>query len=298
MGNLKKVLVSLVVFVLIVGGVSMLQAMGEKSSQKAEVKAKSERLKPKLQAPSLKSQANSGTPTVQQLLDKVEENYHKIKDLKADYNVKTWDSEFAKFLGIIGDLITQDEKFFFKSPDKLKWIPPYKPKTIVIKSNVEYSRVGTGMLFTVTKDTPVKPSKLPWYTLLDPDRFDFYWRLDEIVTKFDSRVIAHPETDVWVIEAVPKESNPKDKYNYPNPNGKLWFYISYEKGVITQIEGYSIPENDLLTFRAEIKDFELINNTWIPTKFIHIQFRTNAKEEITLINIQLNTGIPDSEFEF
>jgi len=134
--------------------------------------------------------------------------------------------------------------------------------------------------------------------LLDPDRFDFYWRLDEIVTKFDSRVIAHPETDVWVIEAVPKESNPKDKYNYPNPNGKLWFYISYEKGVITQIEGYSIPENDLLTFRAEIKDFELINNTWIPTKFIHIQFRTNAKEEITLINIQLNTGIPDSEFEF
>ncbi|MEW6607457.1 MAG: hypothetical protein AB1414_08395 [bacterium] len=292
--SLKGLIGSLIVFGLVVGLYVSVNGMGGEpggARSKEQGARKTERLKPKIQR-------QVGTPTVQQLLDKVESNYHKIQDLKANWNFKTWDSEFAKWLGIVGDLITQDEKFFFKAPDKLKWIPPNELFTLVKKNNIEYRRMGDGWAVEATQDTPVRPTNLPWYTLLDPDRFDFYWRLDEIITKFDSRVIDNPEPDIWVIEAVPKASNPEDDYNYPNPNGKLWLYVNYGKGVITQIEGYSIPENDLLTFRAEIKDFELTNNTWIPTKFAHTQFRTNVKEEITLSNIQLNTGTPDSEFEF
>ncbi|MEW6609055.1 MAG: hypothetical protein AB1414_16685 [bacterium] len=287
-----------------------LKAKEQKTKQEKVVKKKNLPLRPK----------QIGTPTVQQLLDKVEANYHKIQDLTADYQMKVRIPEnmgdidlLKQMLGLIGDLIIQDEKFFFKAPDKLKWLPPKELLTVVKKNNVEYRRMGTGWGGPVTKDTPVGNYNLPWYTLLDPDRFDFYWRLDELITKFDTKVISHPEENTWVIEAVPKASNPEDDYNYPR-GAKIELFIDYNKGVVIKINcrqhyypneeiSEDFPEGQL-TEQTEIKNFILINNTWIPTTLIKIQpplpkYRPEeVKEEYTLSNIQINTGIPDSEFEF
>ncbi|MDI6734956.1 MAG: hypothetical protein QME42_01970 [bacterium] len=299
MSSLKKVIGSLVVFGLIIGGVGVLQVMGGKP-QKTEVKAKNERLKPKIQR-------QVGTPTVQQLLDKVEANYHKIKDLKADGKVKLVlteeDDMIKKVLGIIGNLFIVNEKFYFKAPDKLKWSPPNPVQTAIVKNQVKYSRMIGPLGEVVNKDTPVGSYRLPWYTLLDPDRFDFYWRLDEIITKFDSRVISNPQTGVWVIEAVPKISNPEDDYNYPEHGIRMEIFIDYNKGVIIKIDKYDM-DNQQICSRRESQMFQLINNIWIPTKFILTKFPIpkfrpeQTTEEYTLSNIQLNTGIPDSEFEF
>ncbi len=289
---IKKMFVGLIVFTLLFGLSKEINA-GENKEKSITSKSKS-----KVTTKQAK-RLDVGTPTVQQLLDKVKDNYGKIRDLKADYTVKVRDAGLAKYLGILGDLVTQNEKFYFKSPDKLKWIPPYKLKTVVMKSNVEYRRVGTGLLFKVTEDTPVKAMNRPWYTLLDPDRFDFYWRMDDIITKFDSRVISHPETNVWIIEAVPKASNPEidpcENYNYPTPGWlKYELTVDFNKGVFTKITDIGIKSGNISS-TAELNNFELINNTWIPTKLVKT---VEGTEEYTLSNIQINTGISDSEFEF
>ncbi|MEW6609880.1 MAG: hypothetical protein AB1414_20950 [bacterium] len=272
-----------------------LKAKEQKTKQEKVVKKKNLQLRPK----------QIGTPTVQALLDKVKENYQKIQDLKADCNQKIWYSEFAKWLGIIGDLIEEDDKFLFKAPDKLKWIyddPAISPT--IIKNHTHYQKVG-----------PEKKDwiyRLPWYFLLDPDMLPFYWRLDEIMTKFDTKVIDNPQTDIWVIEAVPKASNPKDEYNYPHPKSKIMVFVDYYKGVITKTDRYAdytnfhpdIPDGFRLIWRGENQEFMLISNTWIPTKFITTKFTIpkfrpeEVKEEIILSDIQINTGIPDSEFEY
>jgi hypothetical protein len=302
----KKVLVGLIVLEVLVCGVWLVGAKGvEQGATKSKTEAKisanpstsgqsvtNERLKSKLQ--------QVGTPTVQQLLKKVEANYHKIRDLKADHTVKIRDANLVDFLNkfglnIIGDLFILKVKFYFKAPDKIKYTKEGEVCPTIIKNNVEYERRGKGGWGAeITKDSPVEGRKRPWYTLLDPDRFDFYWRLDELMTKFDSRVISHPETDVWVIEAVPKTSNPEDEYNYPLKDEKDRIFVDYNKGAITKIEIYGITLGRLSGY-SEIKDFQLIGNVWIPTKFVS---QGSTTEEITLSNIQLNTDIPDSEFEF
>jgi hypothetical protein len=132
--------------------------------------------------------------------------------------------------------------------------------------------------------------------------------LDEIIEKFDTQVIDNPQTNIWVIKAVPKDKKPeyknhyihKDKYNYPHYDTRLEIFIDYNKGVITKIDDY-VPSVGRITWQGESQNFILINNIWIPTKFTTKQIKdlkVKVKEEITLSNIQLNTGIPDSEFEF
>ncbi|MEW6609263.1 MAG: hypothetical protein AB1414_17770 [bacterium] len=276
-----------------------LKAKEQKTKQEQVVKKKNLPLRPK----------QIGTPTVQALLDKVKANYQKIQDLKANWNFKTWDSEFAKWLGIVGDLITQDEEFLFKAPGKLKWIPPEKVLTVIVKDRTEYSKSIGEWGAPITEESSVGSYKLPWYTLLDPEGlFEFYFRLDEIMTKFDTKVIDNPQPDTWVIEAVPKKSNPEDDYNYPT-GAKVELFVDYEKGVIIKIncidhEWSKEIGKIIITEQNELKNFTLINNIWIPTTLIKIQpplpkYRPKeVKEEITLSHIQINIGIPDSEFEF
>ncbi|MEW6620183.1 MAG: hypothetical protein AB1422_12765 [bacterium] len=295
--RIKKIMCSIGVMCVLLGSSTIaqgiewqwpwLKAKEQKIKQEQVVKNKNLPLRPK----------QIGTPTVQALLDKVKENYQKIQDLKANWNFKTWDSEFAKWLGIVGDLITQDEKFFFKAPGKLKWIPPENVLTVIVKDSTKYSKSIGEWGAPITEESSVGSYKLPWYTLLDPQRlFEFYFRLDEIITKFDTKVIDNPQPDTWVIEAVPKASNPEDEYNYPfSPRWGLEIYIDYGKGVITKIFDFDAKTGGDKDLASEYKNIQLINNIWIPTTLIKIGEGT---EEITLSNIQLNTGIPDSEFEF
>ncbi|MEW6609627.1 MAG: hypothetical protein AB1414_19640 [bacterium] len=308
--RIKTIMCSIAVLCVLLGSSTIAQGIEwqwpwlkgkeQKTKQEKVVKKKNLPLRPK----------QIGTPTVQALLDKVKANYQKIQDLEADYQWKVRDAQLTKFLGIIGDLFIQKEKFFFKAPDKLKWIPPNENRTVITKGQtqqIEYAKRE------IEQDKwEVYDKKLYWYYLLEPWNLPFYWRLDEIITKFDTKVIDNPQPDIWVIEAVPKASNPEDEYNYPSSNGKLEIFVDYNKGVITKIDDFSdftgfhpdVPPGIRLTCRRETQDFESISNVWIPTKFITTKFTIpkfrpkEVKEEITLGNIQLNTDIPDSEFEF
>ncbi|MDI6736581.1 MAG: hypothetical protein QME42_10415 [bacterium] len=286
--SLKSLVGSLVVLGLVFGLYVSLNAMGgvpfvqktEDRGQKIEVKPKNERLKPKIQR-------QVGTPTVQQLLDKVESNYHKIQDLKADM-VYTTEKPGGWGYPIMTDKITKAGKYYFKAPDKLKYEDPNDhQRDTVWKGLTEYCRQYHG--------ANVPSTRFAWYFILEPDYLPFYWRLDEIILRFDCRVISNPQIDIWVIEAVPKASNPKDRYNYPLSRVGLEIYIDYEKGVMTKIVDFDAKTGEKDTPWCEIKDFKLISNIWVPTKFIKT---TEVTEEITLSNIQINTGIPDSEFEF
>jgi outer membrane lipoprotein-sorting protein len=250
---------------------------------------------------------NVGTPTVQELLDKVKQNYHKIKDLKADTVAKatTTDEDALWIINkIFGGLLKVKAKFYFKAPDKIKRVPEDEYLKTIMIGQIEYRRSGA-FGEPVTETTPVRTFKLPWYTLLEPWNLIFYWRLDELITKFDTKVISNPESNIWVIEAVPKASNPEDIYNYPLPGGVIKFFIDYEKGVIIKFDDYG-PLHDGITNKAhtlaEIQNFKLLGKIWIPTKFIKTIFsekgNMETKEEITFNNVQLNTDIPDSEFEF
>ncbi|MEW6618762.1 MAG: hypothetical protein AB1422_05360 [bacterium] len=252
-----------------------LKAKEQKTKQEKVVKKKNLQLKPK----------QIGTPTVQALLDKVKENYQKIQDLKADVAAKAECTPSPPLPG----LYTVNMKWYFKAPDKLKMVPPNEKRRTIVKNNTKYT------LHLRWGKWEIDSKPLYWYYLLDPGRFDFYWRLDEIITKFDTKVINHPEENIWVIEAVPKKSNPEDDYNYPLPRVGLEIYIDYEKGVMTKIVDFDAKTGEKDTPWCEIKDFKLISNIWVPTKFIKI---TESTEEITLSDIQLNIGIPDSEFEF
>ncbi|MEW6620181.1 MAG: hypothetical protein AB1422_12755 [bacterium] len=252
-----------------------LKANEQKTKQEKVVKKKNLPLRPK----------QIGTPTVQALLDKVKANYQKIQDLKADmYSVTKKEGGWG--YPLFKDTHIANLKFLFKPPDKLKYILNDEPESpTIIKNQTHYRKVdGEDWIY-----------KLPWYLMLDPDRLDFYWRLDEIMTKFDTKVIDNPQPDTWVIEAVPKASNPEDEYNYPVPGWLRYeFTMDFNKGVFTKIIAIGIKSGNVSSTR-EFSNFVLINDTWIPTKFVKT---ARATEEITLSNIQLNTGIPDSEFEF
>ncbi|MEW6608666.1 MAG: hypothetical protein AB1414_14675 [bacterium] len=261
-----------------------LKAKEQKTKQEQVVKKKNLQLRPK----------QIGTPTVQALLDKVKANYQKIQDLKADVAVKLESKPLPPMFPT--GVYSQKEKWYFKAPDKIKEVPPNEKRTIITKNNTEYTLHLRWGKWEIDSDP------LYWYYLLEPGRFDFYWRLDEIMTKFDTKVISHSEENIWVIEAVPKESNPEDDYNYPTgATVELW--IDYNMSVIKKINCWS-RRMERYTEQTEITDFELIDNIWIPRKFVKIQpplpkYRPDeTREEYILSNIQINTGIPDSEFEF
>jgi outer membrane lipoprotein-sorting protein len=234
------------------------------------------------------AQAESGTPTVGELLNKVKENYTKIEDLKADAN-------FTVPIEEIGT-VTQTAQFLFKASDKLKIEPEEdEDRATIIKSQVMYLKD--------TETGAVTSALQPWDINLHSYYLCFYYQFDDFQTKFDMEVIG-TSGNTYIIEATPKPSNPDNMFNYPPPNGKLKLYVEYEKGIITKIEGYDTYEDDRLCFKTKLEDFMIIDSAWIPTVFKKTVFipvddgEQEIMQELELSNVEINTGIPDSEFEF
>ncbi|MCK5607762.1 Ig-like domain-containing protein, partial [Candidatus Pacearchaeota archaeon] len=78
-------------------------------------------------------------------------------------------------------------------------------------------------------------------------------------------------------------------------------YVDYEKGVVIKTEYYSKIGDKMYLYMIEDSDFIKIDNIWVFQKEKETLYRNLTELEHTTVstysNIEINTGIPDSEFE-
>ena len=78
-------------------------------------------------------------------------------------------------------------------------------------------------------------------------------------------------------------------------------YVDYDKGVELRSEYYTINGQDYMVFATEAQNLIQINGAWVFEKLLEITYGSQSLNELYLTtnnysNIQINTGIPDSEF--
>ena len=78
-------------------------------------------------------------------------------------------------------------------------------------------------------------------------------------------------------------------------------YVDYTKGVVVKTEYYSMTADEIDLYVIEDSDFVLIDDVWVFQKETETLYKnlTEIAHTTTNVysNIQINTGIPDSEFE-
>ncbi|MEW6609241.1 MAG: hypothetical protein AB1414_17650, partial [bacterium] len=210
-------------------------------------------------------------PTPAEILQKVAESFGKIEDMKATI-ITTGSIGTESYSEIAGS-------FLMKKPDKVKIITPVKDETIIINGE---------KMYVITNDE-VEEVDVGIISDISPSSLDFYYYLDEFKEMHEIE-IKEEQDNIYILEATPK--TPQWKYE------KMVIHINYLIGLDIKKEVFfeNTPDPQLTT---EIKDYQLIEDVYIPTKLVEkIVFEDATLESIsTYTNIQLNTGIPDSEFE-
>ncbi|MFH1562495.1 MAG: outer membrane lipoprotein-sorting protein [Nitrospirota bacterium] len=209
--------------------------------------------------------------TAEDILQKVADNFNKIEDIMATITTT----------GSIGTETYPETNgtLLMKKPDKVKIITPSKDETIIINGEKMY----------VITQGEVEEVDIKEISDISPSSLDFYYYLDEFKDMHEI-VIKDHQDNIYILEATPKI--PQFRYE------KMILYIDYSTGLDVKKEVfYENTPNPQLT--TEIEEYQLINNIYIPTKLVEkIVFEDAVVESIsTYTNIQLNTGIPDSEFE-
>jgi outer membrane lipoprotein-sorting protein len=81
------------------------------------------------------------------------------------------------------------------------------------------------------------------------------------------------------------------------PHGKIVVSIDFSKGVIMKTEVYDPDE--ILIVKTEVKEVSLLGSIWLPIKYLETKFLDEVImiSEMKFYEIELNSGISDSEFE-
>jgi len=212
-------------------------------------------------------------PTAQEILQKVADNFGKIEDMKG--TMTSWGSVGTKTFDKI------EEIFMLKKPDKLKLISPTKNQTIIVNND---------KIWIVTSKFGTQTIEMSEYSDITPSQLNFYYQLDKFIQAHELKVKSYKRNSIYIIEAIPKEVN--ESYN------KLIIWINYKDGICTKIEAYLI-EDDTPDMIRTIEEYRLIEDIFVPIKFTEEIFIGNEviRSYGEFIDIQLNIGISDSEFE-
>ncbi|MEW6609412.1 MAG: outer membrane lipoprotein-sorting protein, partial [bacterium] len=214
----------------------------------------------------------STTPTPDQILQRVAENFGKIEDMRA--KMKNWGSAGTKTFPVV------ERRFLFKKPDKMKFITPDINRTMIINGDVTFEIDERGSRSITISD----------YTGFSEKQIDFRYHLQEVMNTHNITFTEEQgfNNSIYMLELTPNEPN----IIY----GKLIIYIDYDKGIDVKTNAFS--ENGEILFSKETVVSELYKNIWVPTGYSEkMYFEDGIIETNTrLEEVELNTGISDEEF--
>ncbi|MFH0838832.1 MAG: hypothetical protein V1893_01425 [Candidatus Omnitrophota bacterium] len=323
---MKKLTISLVVFGLLVTGISISLIYSHAQSTPL---------------------SQSSLPTIEDLIKKVEENVEKIQDLRADVKEIEQEMNISKTeFSVKKVLRTTEYTFLFKKPDMIKIIPKVKqgaPKTkeelekVFIqhpewtgKEKAEYygneylpqvaDLISIGQAeYYVDRGTKKLTDQMPfggpyrgetWTGLLEPRKLHLvhnqfrkllepYMMQNALTVRKDDK-----NPDIFIIEGrfTPHNVNPAQTSPYgwdwetwePVGDDKLEVKIDYKKGVLLQA-GWYVGDS-----------FQYVDNyVWVPFKVSALRliktkdgttkYIMNIKE---FSNVFLNHNVADEEFSF
>ncbi|MEW6620879.1 MAG: Ig-like domain-containing protein, partial [bacterium] len=222
-------------------------------------------------------------PTPAEILQKVADNLNKINDMKAEITnwgtstITGWGTVTIKTFG------PTQKTYLEKKPDKIKIESPTENMAYIIDGDVMYVKLfGVWNPWTKISETfGINPSEL---NILSPE----YLQANEVIIK---EYLNTSEGNIYILETTPKGTE--------TGKWKMISYINYDKGIVTKSETYDVENN--LIGSVEYSEFILDSSSsaWLATKCINRDMWEGFSKvtETIYSNIQINTGIPDSEFE-
>ncbi|MEW6609050.1 MAG: hypothetical protein AB1414_16660, partial [bacterium] len=221
----------------------------------------------------------STTPTPDQILQRVAENFAKIEDMRAkriDWGTITITTGTETIVETFGPT---ERIFMQKKPDKVKITSiTGTPTTFILNGDTLYlSSEEIGVYSQIISDTlDIDISGLNLYS--SPDKF----------MKGFNNILKDEIDNIYVIEITPK---------IEEEHGKILIYVDYNKGVIMKTEIYD--PDDVLMVRTEVREIVVEDDIYIPTKYLETKFLDEIiiTTEAVFSDIKLNSGILDNEFE-
>ncbi|MFH1562083.1 MAG: hypothetical protein ABIF11_01500 [Nitrospirota bacterium] len=218
-------------------------------------------------------------PTPEEILFKVAENFSKIEDMKAkmiDFGTFTITTGTETIVRTFGPT---ERIFMQKKPDKVKITSVTgTPTTFILNGDIMY---------LLSEEIGVYSQSMSDVLDIDISGLNLYSSPEKFMKGFNN-ILKDKIGDIYVLEITPK---------IDEPHGKTVIYVDYNKGVIMNTEVYDPDE--ILMVSTEVKEVLVQEDIYIPTKYLETKFL----DEITMIteavfsDIELNTGITDSEFE-
>ena len=219
------------------------------------------------------------------VLEKVQDNYAQIQDLTADLTITST---------LNGEVFGTPKygRFIFRAPDKQKienWTNQDKSKksgATIVDGEKMYlvNALGSYQEVHYLEGTGTSSSDL--------NQMDIFYGLDKFLEGHDVLLERDGGTGVaekdTIVIAAPKQDN--GTYTY------LSLYIDRQKGIMAKSLLY---QGERLVQTLEYEGVEKLGKAWVPTKMIN-SLHLNSGEFVTKTtfeNIQLNTGMQDTEFD-
>ncbi|MFH1562085.1 MAG: outer membrane lipoprotein-sorting protein, partial [Nitrospirota bacterium] len=222
-------------------------------------------------------------PTPEKILQKVVENLNKIEDMRAeitDWGTVTITEFGTTTIKIWGPV---NKTHLEKKSDKIRIESPTENMGYIINGDVMYVKLfGIWNPWTkISESFGINPAGL---NILSPE----YLKTNEITIK-DYQITL--EGKIYILEITPKGTE--------TVKWKTISYINYDKGIVTKSETYDSEDNLIGTVEYSNFVLDSTSNAWIATKCINKDMWEGFSKvtETIYTNIQINTGIPDSEFE-
>ncbi|MDD5595087.1 MAG: outer membrane lipoprotein-sorting protein [Candidatus Omnitrophica bacterium] len=225
-------------------------------------------------------------PTVEEILQKVADNYAKIYDLKADMTLtSTLNGEPFGQTGYC--------RYFFKAPNKEN-TETFSDATRATKTEAVITDSSNMHLIDHLKKT-TQSIDLLTEVGISSDQFnqmDLYYNQSNFLN--NHTITKNPETSdlgnfIIALEAVPKTEN--EIYT------KLGLYIDYNKGLLSKIVYYKNDELPQILEAQETK--QIPNGAWVVSV---LKKTPNLKAgnliiTLTYTDLQINSGLSDSIFD-
>lgn len=231
-------------------------------------------------------------PTVQQILQKVADNYALINDKKMDITIT------SKFnTENFGSTIYT--RHFYKKPDK------QRTETFSTADRLEANKTEIQIslgpaTYLIDPKTKIKISNNIitelGLTQAQLNQMDEVYHLADFI---NAHTIIRNDNPIDLAKGLVNfEITPKVNLNFYS---KLGMQIDYFKGIKTKSQTY-IKENNLDKLKESIEistSSKLFNGSWLPTKQIKTLYfdEGNLIMTFTITNIQVNTGLSDYLFD-
>ena len=230
-------------------------------------------------------------PTAQQILQRVADNYAKIKDYKSDMEMSsTLDGNpFGQ---------TQYCRYYYMAPDKEK-TESFSDNTKVTKTDIIIINNTNMHLINPIKNIKQTVDLLKDREITEAEykQGDIYYNLPAFLTQHTllrNNTFSNLNEKLVYIEATPKLKG--KMYD------KLGFLIDYSKGILSKLQIYQYNGNNLLELLQEtitVSSKQFSNGAWLPTKMTKTPNLTGNVfiSTATYPNLQINLGLTALDFD-